>query len=348
MTLGCWAAAAAPTVGARLPLGDVVPASPLRSAPLSAGGPMAEGAVGARSMGSRGGARVEADEGRMGIGLCRLGLGLGLWARAWASAAKGLRRASATEAMAGGGSHAARAEAEEGAVQARGQAQWARARGQGAAGVWLRRQRVGLEILLAHAQRWNWGSTLVGRRAVSGRRLPQLWKRSACTGRSPGPRVFHAVCSRLADADAARSSAGGAAQGRARGSPGTSRDGDRGSWACRGRTRGACVRRPSQPQHLRSTGAAHARGRPSRIAAFWARVVPGRRPPDLLPLEGRCSTPRLRTQMQRSLQAVRRNAGPMAAQLKPAPSPALQRRCTGTQRGSWAHPRGIAGRHPTP
>jgi len=57
------------------------------------GGPIVDVVVvGVMSMGSRGGARVEPDEGRMGIDLCRLGL--------WGSAAKGLRRASATEAMA--------------------------------------------------------------------------------------------------------------------------------------------------------------------------------------------------------------------------------------------------------
>lgn len=59
---------------------------------LSEGGPMAEVEVGVMSMGSRGGASVELDEGRMGMERWRLGL--------CGSGEKGLRRASATEAMA--------------------------------------------------------------------------------------------------------------------------------------------------------------------------------------------------------------------------------------------------------
>jgi len=104
-TLGCCAAAAAPTAGAWLPLGDVLPESPFPSlcdwdwkelVPLrSEGGPMVD-EVGVMSMGSLGGASVEPDEGRMGIDLWRLGL--------CGSAEKGLRRASATEAMALGSS----------------------------------------------------------------------------------------------------------------------------------------------------------------------------------------------------------------------------------------------------
>jgi hypothetical protein len=100
--LGCCAAAAAPTAGAALPLGDVFPESPFPSlcdwgwkepVPLrSVGGPIVDDDVGVMSMGSLGGASVEPDEGRMGIDLWRLGL--------CGSAEKGLRRASATEAMA--------------------------------------------------------------------------------------------------------------------------------------------------------------------------------------------------------------------------------------------------------
>jgi hypothetical protein len=99
MTLGCWAAAAAPTAGAEeVPLGDVLPESPfvdwlcdcdcdcdcecvwavpLRSTlePFRVGGPMVVAEVGVMSMGSRGGgARVELEEGRMGMDLWRLGL----------------------------------------------------------------------------------------------------------------------------------------------------------------------------------------------------------------------------------------------------------------------------------
>jgi hypothetical protein len=123
-TFGCWAAAAAPTAGAVLPLGDVLPESVVPSlcacdcacacdwkgpgwlrseagGQLMAGGPMEEVVdvvvvvvvEGVMSMGSRGGASVEADEGRMGMDLWSLGL--------CASAAKGLERASATDAMAG-------------------------------------------------------------------------------------------------------------------------------------------------------------------------------------------------------------------------------------------------------
>lgn len=114
ITLGCCAAAAAPTAGAVLPLGEVLPVSPfsdwacgcecawcepLRSAPapLSEGGPMEVEGEGVMSIGSRGGggASVELDEGRMGIDLCKFA--------PWGSAWKGLRRASATEAMAASG-----------------------------------------------------------------------------------------------------------------------------------------------------------------------------------------------------------------------------------------------------
>jgi hypothetical protein len=55
--------------------------------------------LGVMSMGSRGGASVELDEGRMGIDLCRFGFEFEFGV--CASAAKGLRRASATEAIAG-------------------------------------------------------------------------------------------------------------------------------------------------------------------------------------------------------------------------------------------------------
>jgi hypothetical protein len=101
-TLGWFAAAAAPTAGAELPLGDVFPMSPLArpcsgALPRSAGGqfmvggPMEDVDEGVMSMGSRGGASVEPDEGRMGIDLCRLEL--------CGSGEKGLRRASATDAI---------------------------------------------------------------------------------------------------------------------------------------------------------------------------------------------------------------------------------------------------------
>jgi hypothetical protein len=97
-TLGCWLAAAAPT-GAEPPLGDVFPESvPFRSVlgQLIVGGPMEDVEVGVMSIGSRGGASVEPEDGRMGIDLCRFGL--------CGSGEKGLRRASATEAiMADGG-----------------------------------------------------------------------------------------------------------------------------------------------------------------------------------------------------------------------------------------------------
>lgn len=43
-------------------------------APLRVGGPMEEDEVGVMSMGSRGGARDELDEGRMGIERCMFGL----------------------------------------------------------------------------------------------------------------------------------------------------------------------------------------------------------------------------------------------------------------------------------
>jgi hypothetical protein len=76
--LGCCAAAAAPTAGAALLLGDVFPESPFPSlcdwdwnelVPLrSDGGPIVDEA-GVMSMGSRGGASVEPEEGRMGIDL---------------------------------------------------------------------------------------------------------------------------------------------------------------------------------------------------------------------------------------------------------------------------------------
>jgi hypothetical protein len=59
---------------------------------FSVGGPIVDAEVGVMSMGSRGGARVELDEGRMGMDLWRVGL--------CGSAEKGLRRASATEVMA--------------------------------------------------------------------------------------------------------------------------------------------------------------------------------------------------------------------------------------------------------
>jgi hypothetical protein len=106
-TLGWFAAAAAPTAGAEVPLGDVFPISAL-ARPCSdalpggqfmVGGPMDDVDVGVMSMGSRGGASVEPDEGRMGIDLCRPEL--------CGSGEKGLRRASATDAIiaawAGGG-----------------------------------------------------------------------------------------------------------------------------------------------------------------------------------------------------------------------------------------------------
>ena len=81
-TLGCCAAAAAPTTGARLPLpvGDMFPASlsvaefwpgsvPFRSALglFRLGGPIEEAPDGVMSMASRGGASDEPDEGRMGM-----------------------------------------------------------------------------------------------------------------------------------------------------------------------------------------------------------------------------------------------------------------------------------------
>ena len=110
ITLGCWAAAAAPTVGAALPLGaalaalgDVLAASAgvggcdgdaasawLLSAPgaLSVGGPMGAGGAGDGLLVSMVASRPAPDDGRMGMaGRWRLVLGLG-------------RRASATEAMA--------------------------------------------------------------------------------------------------------------------------------------------------------------------------------------------------------------------------------------------------------
>lgn len=59
------------------------------SSPLL-GGPI-EVEVGVISMGSRGGASVEAEDGRIGMDLCRFGL--------CGSGEKGLLRASATEAM---------------------------------------------------------------------------------------------------------------------------------------------------------------------------------------------------------------------------------------------------------
>lgn len=93
-TLGCCAAAAAPTAGAEEPLGEVFPESPFaRSFAVVRsvlGGPIDEVEVGVMSIGSRGGASVEPDEGRMGIDLCKLGL--------CGSGEKGLRR-SATEAI---------------------------------------------------------------------------------------------------------------------------------------------------------------------------------------------------------------------------------------------------------
>lgn len=66
---------------------------PFRSEPepLSVGGPIDEDGVGEMSMGSRGGASVEPEDGRIGIDLCRLGL--------WGSGENGLRRASATDAI---------------------------------------------------------------------------------------------------------------------------------------------------------------------------------------------------------------------------------------------------------
>jgi hypothetical protein len=94
-TLGWFAAAAAPTAGAEVPLGDVFPISAL-ARPCSdalpggqfmVGGPMDDVDVGVMSMGSRGGASVEPDEGRMGIDLCRPEL--------CGSGEKGLRRAPA-------------------------------------------------------------------------------------------------------------------------------------------------------------------------------------------------------------------------------------------------------------
>jgi hypothetical protein len=96
--LGPWeaAAAAAPTAGAdELPLGDVCSMSPFVrpwSSPLL-GGPI-EVEVGVMSMGSRGGASVEPEDGRMGMDLCRFGL--------CGSGEKGLLRASATDAIIGG------------------------------------------------------------------------------------------------------------------------------------------------------------------------------------------------------------------------------------------------------
>lgn len=105
--MGCCAAAAAPTAGAELPLGEVLPESPfvracswmvlLRSAleQFIVGGPIEDGGVGETSMGSRGGASVEPEDGRIGIDLWRLGL--------CGSGENGLRRASATEAIMAGG-----------------------------------------------------------------------------------------------------------------------------------------------------------------------------------------------------------------------------------------------------
>jgi hypothetical protein len=94
--LGCCeaAAAAAPTAEATPPFGDVFPESvPFRSelGQLIVGGPMDDVDVGVMSMGSRGGASVAPEDGRMGIDLCRLEL--------CGSGEKGLRRASATEAI---------------------------------------------------------------------------------------------------------------------------------------------------------------------------------------------------------------------------------------------------------
>jgi hypothetical protein len=100
--LGWFAAAAAPTAGAELPLGDVLPISAFarpwsdavfRSVvgQLIVGGPMDDVDVGVMSMGSRGGASVAPEEGRMGMALCRLEL--------CGSGEKGLRRASATDAI---------------------------------------------------------------------------------------------------------------------------------------------------------------------------------------------------------------------------------------------------------
>lgn len=118
-TLGCCAAAAAPTAGAEepLPLGVLLWLPLLllllSESPFAAwacacvwcvgvrccrsvlgaarlGGPMAEVDEGVRSIGSRGGASEELDEGRMGMDRCMFGL--------W-SPENGLRRASATDAM---------------------------------------------------------------------------------------------------------------------------------------------------------------------------------------------------------------------------------------------------------
>jgi hypothetical protein len=94
--LGWFAAAAAPTGVAEEPFGDVLPIS-LFARPWSVagqfivGGPMEDVDEGVMSMGSRGGASVEPEEGRMGIDLCILEL--------CGSGEKGLRRASATDAI---------------------------------------------------------------------------------------------------------------------------------------------------------------------------------------------------------------------------------------------------------
>ena len=82
-TLGCCAAAAAPTAGAVLPLGgEVFSESPFPSLcdgswnetdwVRSLGGPMVDD-EGVMSMGSRDAASLGLDEGRIGIDLCRLG-----------------------------------------------------------------------------------------------------------------------------------------------------------------------------------------------------------------------------------------------------------------------------------
>jgi len=65
----------------------------LRSAlePFRVGGPIDDVGGGEMSMGSRGGASVEPEDGRIGIDLCRVGL--------CGSGENGLRRASATDAI---------------------------------------------------------------------------------------------------------------------------------------------------------------------------------------------------------------------------------------------------------
>ena len=101
-TLGCWAAAAAPTAGVDAPFDPfsispfVCEAIPILSPTglLNMGGPIEGSVAGVTSIGSRGGVRFDelADDGRMGMDLCIP------WA--WWSVEKGLWRISAADAMA--------------------------------------------------------------------------------------------------------------------------------------------------------------------------------------------------------------------------------------------------------